>query len=132
MKLQRERVTFDVLTWVPTGKDRQRVRGYDQSYLLAKSVADALKVPCVSTLQKVRQNPAQSGMSDVAARRANVLGAYQGQKGIDLRKKRVLLIDDVMTSGATLSECSRVLLMEGAAEVQCATFAVTREKTKLQ
>ena len=60
------------------------------------------------------------------ARRANALGAYALLPGVDVAGKRVLLADDVVTSGATLSECARTLLEAGAAEVWCVTLAQAR------
>ncbi|MBQ3216615.1 MAG: ComF family protein, partial [Oscillospiraceae bacterium] len=69
---------------------------------------------------------------DYSARKANVLGVFAEHDAVRFEGKRVLLIDDVITSGATLSECSRVLLTAGADSVVCATFAATREKEKKQ
>lgn len=126
MVLLRERVECDVLTWTPISAKRKRERGYDQAKLLAEAVARELGVDCLQTLEKVRNNPAQSSMKDAEARRANVIGAYRAVMPERFAGKRVLLIDDIITTGATLSECSFVLLNAGAAEVQCATVAATQ------
>ncbi len=128
MRILRARVSFDILSWVPTSKERARHRGYDQTYLLAKAVADELGVECHSLLIKNFDNPTQSKIKDHAARKANVLGVFEARNEALLKGKRVLLIDDVITSGATLSECARVLRTAGASAVNCATFTVTREK----
>ena len=120
---------FDVLTWVPISARRRRSRGYDQSRLLARRTALELGLPCVQTLRKIRHNPAQSRQADAAARRANVLGVYAAEKAESIKGKRILLIDDVITTGATLSECSKVLRAAGAETVACATLAATRETT---
>ena len=85
-----------------------------------KDLADAL------TLEKIRDNPAQSTMKDAAARHANVMGVYRAVMPERFAGRRVLLIDDIITTGATLSECSFVLLNAGAAEVLCATVAATQ------
>ena len=69
---------------------------------------------------------AQSGLSDDAARRANVLGAYAAVDPELVEGRRVLLIDDVITTGATISECARILRTVGAKEVVCATLARAR------
>lgn len=130
MRLLRCGVDFQVLTWVPTSRKRKDARGYDQSFLLARRVAKELNVPCVSTLRKTFDNQKQSRLRDSAARRANVLGVYEICDEALVEGKRVLLIDDVITSGATLTECARVLLTAGASCVVCATFAATREKEK--
>lgn len=75
----------------------------------------------------MRDNPAQSGMEDAAARRANVLGVYEAVRPADIAGKRFLLVDDILTTGATLGECVRVLKEAGAADVVCLTLAAVRE-----
>ena len=117
---------FDTVTWVPVSKKRLRKRGYDQAELLARTACRLWDTEPVRLLNKTADNPAQSGISDAAARRANVLGVYETCG--DPAGKRVLLIDDICTTGATLSECARVLKDAGAESVVCAAVAKTREK----
>ena len=88
--------------------------------------AERLKLPAAATLVKARHTRPQSGLDSAEARRANALGAYALLPGVDVAGKRVLLADDVVTSGATLSECARTLLEAGAAEVWCVTLAQAR------
>ena len=114
---------FDLLTWVPISPLRKLTRGYDQVELLAKAVGQELGMEPVRTLRKIRHNQPQSQISGMAERRANVLGVYQAVKDVDLRDKRVLLLDDVITTGATAGECARVLLTAGATEVHCGCIA---------
>ncbi|MBQ6431742.1 MAG: ComF family protein [Oscillospiraceae bacterium] len=130
MTLLRKKVEFDILTWVPISKKRRRTRGYEQTRLIAKTVAEELGCDCVPTLRKVRDNPPQSLQKSAANRRGNVLNAYQTVHPERFRGRRVLLIDDIITSGATLGECSKTLLMAGAAQVECATLAVTQNSDK--
>ena len=80
----------------------------------------------METLRKERDTPAQSGLTEDAQRRANVLGAYTPVDRSLVEGKRVLLIDDVVTTGATLSECARMLRTMGAADVVCAALARAR------
>lgn len=122
--------TFDLVTAVPLHWRRRRARGYDQAQLLAEEVGRLLDVSAQITLKKIRHTPAQSGQADHEARRVNVLGAYGVRKGQDLAGKRVLLVDDVVTSGATLSECARTLRTAGAKEVWCVTLARAGEEKK--
>ncbi len=125
MRILREGVEFDLITWAPVSKKRLRKRGYDQSLLLAQEMAKELGVPCVRTLRKLRDNPPQSTRHDFAARHANVLNAYEAIEPQNFYGRRVLVIDDVITSGATLSECCRILKTAGAGSLVCATFAAT-------
>ena len=121
--LQEYAEEFDVLTWVPVSKLRRLTRGYDQAQLLAEAVGQELGLTPVSTLCKVRHNRAQSGITGQAKRRANVLGAYKAVCPQQLHGKRVLILDDVITTGATAGECARVLLTAGAKEVHCGCIA---------
>lgn len=100
---------FDVITWVPIHNRRKRKRGYDQSELLAQRMACLLDMTCVPQLKKIRHTRAQSGLKEESERRANALGVYTLLPDVQVEGKRILLVDDVMTTGATLSECARIL-----------------------
>lgn len=127
MSLLEEAVTFDVLTWVPVSPLRKLRRGYDQVELLAKAVGRELGIRPVPLLRKIRHNRPNSGISDHAGRKANVLGAYRLRSGADVSGKRILLLDDILTTGATAGECARVLKTAGAKEVHCAAMAAARK-----
>ena len=122
---------FDVVTWVPVSRRRLRKRGYDQSRLLAEGACRVWGVKPEQLLRKIQDNPAQSGLSEATARRANVLGVYEPVEPDKIQGRRVLLVDDVCTTGATLAECARTLRSAGAAQVVCAAAALTREKEKV-
>ncbi len=115
--------SYDLITWVPLNARRARSRGYDQAMLLALAAALALDDVAVETLVKTENTPAQSTIEDKDARRANVSGVYSVKDAELISGKRVLLIDDIVTTGATLSECARSLLLSGAESVVCATLA---------
>lgn len=121
---------FDTVTWVPVSKKRLRKRGYDQAELLARAACRRWDIQPVRLLEKVMDNPPQSGIHDAAARRANVLGIYDPVG--DIAGKRILLVDDICTTGATLTECVRVLKDAGAESAVCAAVALTREKETSQ
>ena len=121
---------YDLITWVPLSRARLRQRGYDQAMLLASAAALALDDVAAETLCKVRDTEAQSGLGkNDASRRANVLSAYQVTDPALVEGRRVLLIDDVVTTGSTLSECARVLRTAGAADVVCAALARARRSS---
>ena len=119
---------FDLVTWVPVSRKRRWKRGYDQAELLARAVCRAWGVKPVALLRKTMNNPAQSGLKEDAARRANVLGVYEMRPGAEVSGRRVLLIDYVCTTGATLTECSKVLREAGADAVVCACVAHARRE----
>lgn len=118
---------LDVLTWVPVSPRRKLQRGYDQVELLAKAVGRELGMKPVSTLKKIRHNRPQSGIQGDAERKANVLGVYRVKHPEQFRDKRVLLLDDILTTGATAGECARMLKTAGAKEVHCAALAAARK-----
>ena len=122
---------FDVLTWVPSSFRRRWKRGFDHVALIAKATGKTLGCKVVPTLRKIRHNPPQSGLRDAATRRANVLGVYRVIDPSRVAGKRILLIDDIITSGATLSECAKTLSIAGAQTVLgAAVAAATGEKPK--
>lgn len=120
--VQDAEIKADMVSWASLSKKRLRKRGYDQGELLAKEVGKRLNLPVLRTLNK-EERPAQSGIEGEAARRANLLGAYTAVEPEKFCGKRILLVDDVVTSGATLSECAKTLLLAGAKEISCATLA---------
>ena len=79
------------------------------------------------TLKKIRNTKAQSGTGGAAKRRANISGAYAVPDGADVDGKRIILIDDIVTTGSTLSECARTLAMAGAENVSAAALARHRD-----
>ena len=128
MKLLRENPEgFDCITWVPVSFLRKLTRGYDQVELLANAVGRELGMEPVPLIRKVRHNRPQSGISGEAERRANVLGAYRVLNREAISGKRILLLDDILTTGATAGECARILLTNGAKEVHCAAVAAARK-----
>ena len=131
MKLQQEHPEgFDLLTWVPISPIRRLTRGYDQVELLAKAVGAELGMEPVRTLRKIRHNPPQAGITGSAERRANVLGVYRVTDPALVRDRCVLLLDDVMTTGATAGEAARVLLTAGAKEVHLGCVAAAGSDQK--
>lgn len=121
---------FDVVTWVPVSRRRLRSRGYDQARLLAESACRLWEVRPEQLLQKITDNPAQSGLTEEAARRANVLGVYEAAEPERIQGYRILLVDDICTTGATLTECARTLRDAGAADVMCVCAALARRPEK--
>ena len=116
----------DLICWAPLSRQRLRERGFDQAELMAREVGRLLSIPAGPALQKVRNTAPQSELEEESARRANARGAYDVLPGADLTGKRVVLVDDVVTSGSTLSECAALLRQQGAEEVWCLTLAQAR------
>ncbi len=113
----------DCIIPVPLHRRRLQVRGLNQSLLLARVFfpdASALIVPDV--LVRVRDTRPQTGLGH-AERKGNLRSAFAVKKRIDVRGRKICLVDDVLTTGTTVEECCKILLMAGAAEVKVVTMA---------
>lgn len=113
---------FDVVVPVPLHWRRRWQRGFNQSELLGNELARRLSVPLSRALTRRRATGAQAGLSH-AARRTNVGGAFGVRDEDAIRDKRVLLVDDVLTTGATAAACARILKRAGARQVALITLA---------
>jgi ComF family protein len=115
----------DVLTPVPLHWRRQWARRFNQSAALAGAISALCCVPVAhGSLKRVRATPQQVGLSKTE-RADNVQGAFRvpAEHGADIAGRRVVLIDDVLTSGATVDACARALLRAGAAHIDVLVFA---------
>ena len=123
--LEEDELSCDCITWVPLSRRRLRKRGYDQAGLLAKALAKETGRPCAPLLKKIRNAAPQSGRKSREERRSNIQGAYRPARRADIAGKTILLIDDIVTTDSTLSECASVLLAAGASSVKAVTVART-------
>lgn len=114
--------TFDIIVPVPLHPARQRERGFNQAKLLAELLGRQRSIQCQAALERVRYTTTQT-LFDRAERMENLHNAFRLRKNVDVRQLRVLLIDDILTTGTTLSECARVLRQAGAVSVYAATAA---------
>ena len=116
--------TFDAVTYVPSSEKSIKARGFNQSELLAKGVAERLFLPLSDFLVKVKETELQHSLS-AKERTENLDGAFALKNGADVKGKTVLLCDDIKTTGTTLRKCADVLYEGGAKEVYCIVLAVT-------
>lgn len=116
----------DVISYVPLSRQRLRSRGYDQARLLAEYLAKASGKRCVPVLKKHRNTAPQSGTGGAEERKKNIKGAYVPLNSKDFRGLTVLLTDDIVTTGSTVSECAAVLKTAGAKSVYAVTVAQKR------
>jgi len=116
------RESVDCLIPIPLHGRRKRERGYNQSELLARLLSRLVGIPCFDGLQRVRSTLPQVGLTDVQ-RQENVRKAFVCKDKAGIRAKQILLIDDVMTTGATVSSAAQVLMDGGALRVSVLTIA---------
>lgn len=118
---------FDIIVSVPLHKTKERLRGYNQAYLIAREVSRKMKVSENSQLlSRIRNTKSQSKL-DKNDRVLNVKDAFKVKNEKWIKDKTILLIDDIATTGATMGECCKSLLEAGAKEVVCAVIASGRK-----
>jgi ComF family protein len=113
---------FDVIMPVPLHPARQRERGFNQASLLAELLSAQTSIPVKPLLERTRYTTTQTAL-DRSERMENLHNAFRLRKNADVRGLRVLLVDDVLTTGSTLNECARILKRASAFSVHAATAA---------
>jgi ComF family protein len=120
---------FDLIVPMPLHWRRRWERGFNQSALLAREIARRYAIPVVSAARRTRATRSQAGLSH-HERRSNVSRAFAVKRKSRIAGQRVLLIDDVMTTGATASACAQALRDAGAKYVALLTLARTDRRTE--
>ena len=117
---------YDAIVPVPLHRNRLKQRGYNQSELIAAHLCrHSPGIELLSALMRVKDTPSFS-MLGAQERRSQIKKAFQMLPEVSVKKKRILLIDDVVTTGATSNECARVLRRAGAKTVDVIAVAVAR------
>ena len=123
--------SFDVIVPMPLHWFKKWQRGFNQSDVLAREIGKKWRVPVRNVIRRRRATSPQAGLTN-AKRRANVRGAFQVTGHRRLDGMRVLLVDDVVTTGATASACARVLKRAGAAHVALLALARTDRRAMVE
>lgn len=121
---------YDIIIPVPMTKKKVAQRGYNQSEIIARKIAKKRQIPIEkNVLQKKRNNQTQS-MLKKAQRFENVKNVYKIENKQKIKEKKIVLFDDIYTTGATVNECAKILLQEGAETVGVLTIAKDFQKTR--
>jgi competence protein ComFC len=122
-------IHFDLITCIPLSKTEYNNRGFNQSAVLCEQISKNLKMPCdIKLIKKVREIDPQR-TKKAHERKGNVLGAFDIQNPKKIKGLAILLIDDVLTTGATLNETAKMLKIYGAKRVYCTVFAMTKHSS---
>jgi len=112
----------DMITFVPSSADRVIKRGFNQSKVLAKHLSDSYGIPMADYIEKIASTKNQNELAR-QDRLSNLKNAFRAKGSVNLTGLTILIVDDVMTTGATLNECAIALLKAGAGSVRCLTLA---------
>jgi len=113
----------EALVPVPLHRARMRERGYNQSLLLANTLSENAGIPVINALERIKNNRPQATIEDKAEKERNVIGVFAVKNTKDITGKRIVLIDDIFTTGATSNECGKILKQAGAEEIMVLTTA---------
>ena len=115
---------FDLIIPVPLHQLKKAERGYNQAYYIAKGVETIFKVKASDrVVKRIKYTESQTTMN-LNEREENIFGAFKVKWNTQVRGKNILLLDDVITTGATISECGKILLEAGATKVYAASIAI--------
>ncbi|MGA1826116.1 MAG: ComF family protein [bacterium] len=118
---------YHMICPVPLSDTKLRERGFNQSFILAQGISTILDIPIQSLLRERKQKQSQVGLDD-KTRWSNIQGKFFITSGETINRKRILLIDDVFTTGATVNECAKMLKKNGASHVGILTLARAVER----
>jgi competence protein ComFC len=121
---EKDFITCDLIIPVPLHRARQRERGFNQSQILAEGIAEVTNLPLMKDILKRKKNTQDQTYLNAQQRKENVRGAFVITQPDKIASKQVILVDDVITTGATLNECARMLLDAGATKIFAVTLAV--------
>ena len=118
---------YDYITFIPFSKKQKRRREFNCSELLARSLSEITGIECRELLKRIFDTDRQH-LTGTVTRKGNVFGVYEVVDKNEVKGKKILIIDDIKTSGATVDECAKMLRFRGAQYVDCLTFAITKSK----
>ncbi|MCQ2547380.1 MAG: ComF family protein [Clostridia bacterium] len=130
-KLAISPLEFQVIVPVPVSRGKLKSRGYNQSYLMGKTLSKYVEKPCLEAMERIRETQAQKNIS-ARDRADNLKGAFAVKATYleYIKDKDILLIDDIYTTGATANECAKCLMEAGARKVNFLSFAAGANRYK--
>jgi len=118
---------YDIIIVVPISRQRNKERGYNQSYLIAKEISKIIKIPITcKVLYKTKNTVPQSSLNQ-KQREENAKGAYVSNNIDKIKNKRILLLDDIYTTGNTVNECAKVLIQNGIKRENIGVLTIAKD-----
>ena len=120
--IKESEIDIDIICYIPMIRKDERKRRINQCKLIANEIGYNLNIPVSNCIKKVKHTKEQKKLTK-EERIKNLIGAFEVTSNEDIKNKRVLLIDDVMTTGATIGECTKILKKSGVKEIIVLTIA---------
>lgn len=118
---------YDIIIVVPISNQRKKERGYNQSYLIAKEISKLIKVPIVKKiLYKIKNTEPQSTLNK-KQREENAKGVYKVYNSTKIHNKKILIIDDIYTTGNTVNECANMLIQKGVQKSNIGVLTIAKD-----
>jgi len=118
---------YDIIIVVPISKKRKYERGYNQSYLIAKEISKIINVPIArKILYKIKNTVPQSSLNKMQ-REQNAKGVYKIKNSTKIKAKKILIIDDIYTTGSTINECAKVLIQNGVNRTNIGVLTIAKD-----
>lgn len=124
-ELKKSGIMVDLIVPVPLHEKKQRIRGYNQSEVFAEGLSESLEVGYKNTMERIAQKSSQTNKNRID-RWENVQGIYVHKKKICIKDLHILLVDDIITTGATAEVCALELLKNGASKISIAAIALAQ------
>ena len=118
---------YDIIIIVPISRQRKKDRGYNQSELVAREISKIIKIPIVPQILYKTKNTVPQSSLNKAQREENAKGAYQVIHINKINGKRILLIDDIYTTGNTVNECAKVLIKKGIKRTDIGVLTIAKD-----
>lgn len=121
-------IKADMIIPIPLHKSRKKERGYNQSEIISLGVASVLKIPVITKMLIREKNTISQTKLNRVERKQNVSGAFKITRDLDINNKTIFVLDDVITSGATISECSKLLKSKFNIKIISLSLAYVKDK----
>lgn len=118
---------YDIIIVVPISNQRNRQRGYNQSKLIGKEISKIVKVPIIENVLYKTKNIVPQSSLNKRQRENNIKGAYKINSCINIQNKKILLIDDIYTTGSTINECARILIQSGIKKTDIGVLTIAKD-----
>ena len=118
---------YDIIIIVPISKQRNQERGYNQTYLFAKEISKIIKVPIAKNILYKTKNTVPQSTLNKQQREKNAKGAYKIKNITRLHNKKILIIDDIYTTGNTVNECANMLIQKGIKKANIGVLTIAKD-----